>query len=163
MPHIVALGHTPELDLNTCALTMMRDACVAKSNDDSTCGTSFSAPIANGIGADIIASDTRMASWPEKVRAALPIILTWDGNVSLSDAVNELSDLDLSATSTILSKHSSSCNGNIEMVHFTPTQVQAGTSIFASISQLSDRIPPNATTDYFYYAIAWDWVDQHAP
>ncbi len=35
------------------------------------CGTSFSAPIANGIAADLLAADSRMSAWPEKVRAAM--------------------------------------------------------------------------------------------
>jgi hypothetical protein len=35
------------------------------------CGTSWSAPIGNGIAADVIAADNRMLSWPEKVRATL--------------------------------------------------------------------------------------------
>src|SRR5690606_38954983 len=36
-----------------------------------TCGTSWSAPTVNGIAASVISADGRMASWPEKVRAAL--------------------------------------------------------------------------------------------
>lgn len=35
------------------------------------CGTSWSAPVGNGIAADLIAADSRLASWPEKVRAAM--------------------------------------------------------------------------------------------
>jgi len=35
------------------------------------CGTSWSAPIANGMAADIIAADGRMAGWPEKTRAVM--------------------------------------------------------------------------------------------
>ncbi|MDB5105493.1 MAG: hypothetical protein JWP91_3182 [Fibrobacteres bacterium] len=35
------------------------------------CGTSWSAPIGNGMAADVIAADSRMSGWPEKVRATL--------------------------------------------------------------------------------------------
>lgn len=35
------------------------------------CGTSWSAPIANGMAADIIAADSRLSGWPEKVRATM--------------------------------------------------------------------------------------------
>lgn len=35
------------------------------------CGTSWSAPVVNGLAADVIAADSRMAGWPEKVRATL--------------------------------------------------------------------------------------------
>lgn len=36
-------------------------------------GTSYSAPVANGMAADVIASDSRLVSWPEKVRATVII------------------------------------------------------------------------------------------
>ncbi len=35
------------------------------------CGTSWSAPIGNGIAADVLAADSRMLGWPEKVRATM--------------------------------------------------------------------------------------------
>ena len=35
------------------------------------CGTSYSAPVVNGMAANVIAADGRMSSWPEKVRVAL--------------------------------------------------------------------------------------------
>jgi hypothetical protein len=35
------------------------------------CGSSLSAPLVNGISASVIAADSRMLSWPEKVRATL--------------------------------------------------------------------------------------------
>lgn len=35
------------------------------------CGTSWSAAIGNGLAADIISADSRMVSWPEKVRATM--------------------------------------------------------------------------------------------
>ena len=35
------------------------------------CGTSWSAPVGNGLAADILSADSRMIDWPEKVRAIL--------------------------------------------------------------------------------------------
>lgn len=35
------------------------------------CGTSWSAPAVNGMAANVIAADSRIVSWPEKVRATL--------------------------------------------------------------------------------------------
>ncbi|MBW8890513.1 MAG: S8 family serine peptidase [Fibrobacteres bacterium] len=35
------------------------------------CGTSLSAPVVSGLAADVIAADSRLAGWPEKVRATL--------------------------------------------------------------------------------------------
>lgn len=40
-------------------------------NTTGWCGTSWSAPIVNGLAADVIAADLRMVNWPEKVRVAL--------------------------------------------------------------------------------------------
>src|SRR5690606_16232559 len=63
MPHIVAPG-IPSYD-NDFAATCM------EGSGTLTCGTSWSAPTVNGIAASVISADGRMASWPEKVRAAL--------------------------------------------------------------------------------------------
>ncbi len=35
------------------------------------CGTSWSAPVGNGIAADVISADSRLSGWPEKVRATM--------------------------------------------------------------------------------------------
>lgn len=238
LPHIVAPGFTP-FDGNP-----MAEPCDAT---PITCGTSYSAPILSGMVASVIAADSRMDQWPEKVRAALlvtaenvhggqwhqntdgldgvgvvngaaavayaqthstvginwtgvakgmgfgsintsnwgttlsyniaipnpipsgkilRVVLLWDSNPSLNTTVNELSDLDLSVYAALpsqITRSSSSYESNVEVVHFSPLDVQAGTTISASIIKYSNRIPVDATTNYFYYAIAWDWVDDHAP
>jgi hypothetical protein len=59
MPSIVAPGYAHH------------DYCVDNASFTFTCGTSFSAPIVNGIAADVISADTRIYAWPEKVRAIL--------------------------------------------------------------------------------------------
>ncbi len=64
------------------------------------CGTSWSAPIGNGLAADIIAADSRMVSWPEKVRATM--ILTahnvdggnWSSNTDGRDGSGTVSGAD---------------------------------------------------------------------
>ncbi len=57
MPSIVAPGWA------------MHEYCV--STTGIWCGTSLSAPVTNGIAADVIAADSRMQQWPEKVRVVL--------------------------------------------------------------------------------------------
>lgn len=92
LPHIVAPGATP-------SGPYMTIDCLPGFG---YCGTSLSAPVSNGLAAAALGADSRMAYWPEKVRAAL--ILTahnveggdwdqWDdgrdgtGTVSGTDAI----------------------------------------------------------------------------
>jgi len=63
MPHVVAPG-IPESG------TDFAFTCIDGGGNNG-CGTSWSAPVVNGIAADVIAADSRMAGWPEKVRATL--------------------------------------------------------------------------------------------
>lgn len=71
MPHIIAPGFTPiTLGSAVCASYVpMNEPCEA--NSAHACGTSFSAPVANGIAAAVISANSRMVSWPERVRAAM--------------------------------------------------------------------------------------------
>ena len=245
LPHIVVPGDTPLRSFhNPCFANPMYDNCI--SPYPIYCGTSYSAPIGNGIAAAVMAADGRVQFWPEKVRAAilvtaenvdggdwstgddgrdgvgvingasavafaqsytavdpgnspvqkgmgvgeirsstwntalqykisvpnpipsgkyLRIVLLWDSNPSLTAAVNAVSDLDLVAYSGVTTRSSASYNNNIEIAHFYPTEVQAGGTVTVDISKYANRIPNSgiATTDYFFYAIAWDWVDTHAP
>lgn len=242
MPHLVVPGFTPTSDPTTCAITPMRSSCLPTENI--WCGTSLSAPVANGLAAAVIAADPRMVSWPEKVRAALlltaenvdagewssafdgrdgagvvngaaavafarnhadvlpgdtavaagmgagqvsaadwemplwyaiavppslprgkilRVVLTWDSNPSLASPVNELSDLDLSVAAPGKVKTSASYNSNVEIVHFTPYELKPGGVLEAKIHKTAYRIPEDATADHFYYSLAWDWVDNHAP
>lgn len=63
MPMIVAPGITPSTTYN------MDETCV--SNSAIYCGTSYSAPTTSGISTDVIAADSRIIGWPEKVRVVL--------------------------------------------------------------------------------------------
>lgn len=63
MPYIVAPGipYTGSDFASTCL----------EGSGTINCGTSWSAPVGNGIAADMIAADSRLSGWPEKVRAAM--------------------------------------------------------------------------------------------
>lgn len=215
------------------------------------CGTSWSAPIVNGLAADVIAADSRMSGWPEKVRAALlltaqnvdggywgeknagwiidgrdgagvvhganavafakghtsvgrdgtpavdgldanalaasdfndpnpviykikipnpkpsgkhlRVVLTWDSNptpVGSATSENQVSDLDLVVSGGV-SSHS--WNSNVEMVDFDNFDFSPGQTIDASIYKQVNRIPATSRAQFFYYAIGWTWVQDHAP
>lgn len=214
------------------------------------CGTSWSAPIVNGLSADVRAADWRMAIWPEKVRTALlvtaqnvdggywdagidgrdgagvvcgttavafaqghtsvypngtavvdglgassiyasdfndpnpitykiqipgakpsgkhlRVVLTWDSNPTPPGAAtreNPLSDLDLVVTNGVgnNSMGSYSWNSNVEMVDIPNTMFTAGSVVDARILKGINRIPAGSRTNYFFYAIGWTWVKDHA-
>jgi len=65
MPHLVAPGFRP----SSSGEPLVDDLCLV--GHQMWCGTSFSAPVLNGIVADVISADPRMRFWPEKVRVAL--------------------------------------------------------------------------------------------
>jgi hypothetical protein len=251
MPYVVAPGYTPNPGDNTDPLHPLGcgggigEMDLPCRSETHHCGTSFSAPTANGIAADIIAADGRMYAWPEKVRATmiltaqnvmagewdasidgedgagvisganavdfaknhyvasvsgtatirgmavnlvnagnwstpltyniqipnsvpsdknLRIVLTWDSNPSLTLAYNDLSDLDLSAVTSTSSVYSSaSYEGNVEVITIPGNTLVANSVTVATINKWVNRIQSWSTTNYFYYAIAWDWVDNHAP
>jgi hypothetical protein len=83
LPMIVAPGISPVRYLNgnpvqypQCGESTMSDPCIYGDYPSNyrMCeseGTSYSAPITNGIAACVISADSRMIGWPEKVRAAL--------------------------------------------------------------------------------------------
>jgi hypothetical protein len=82
------------------------------------CGTSWSVGIGNGIAADLIAADSRLASWPEKVRAAM--ILTshnvdgghWSSGTDGRDGSGTVSGADgvsFAQTHTSVSPGNSAC------------------------------------------------------
>lgn len=238
MPQVVAPGWSPT------PLSPLGDACLP---DTLACGSSFSAPIANGIAAAILAADPRVPSWPEKVRVImlatarnvdrgewthlgdgrdgagvvhgegavrfarehatvypgnaavargiaagslsagdfaspnpplvfnimipnpkpagmhLRVVLTWDSNPLLNDPVNSLSDLDLLVTSGSAGRASQSWNGNHEVVDIPAGLFPAGSVVQARVSKFVNRIPAGGRAAFFYYAIGWTWVDDHAP
>jgi hypothetical protein len=235
MPYVIAPGIPP---YRIQGLVMM-DPCI---NLDISEGTSYSAPTANGIAADIIAASTTMTNWPEKVRAvmiltaenvsggywdytidgtdgsgvingsegvsfasthtevsvnstpvekglgvgsisasnwsanltyniAIPnpkpagkhlrLVLTWDSNPVVSNITNALSDLDLFWNGSSY-RYSSSYNGNVEVIDVPASETSSSTVYSATIGKITNRIPVGSRTDYFYYALAWEFVKDHA-
>jgi hypothetical protein len=75
---------------------------------------------------------------------------------------NWLSDLDLLVTNGSEGDASQSHNGNVEMVDISNSKFTAGSTVDARISKFIDRIPEGSREQYFYYAIAWTWVKDHA-
>jgi hypothetical protein len=67
MPYIVAPGTTPS------PTESMFDQSPTCLDGPLWCGTSYSAPILNGIAADVISADSRMVGRPHKVWAALMV------------------------------------------------------------------------------------------
>jgi hypothetical protein len=81
---------------------------------------------------------------------------------------NSLSDLDLTVIGgPRLSQPlgtSASLDSNVEVVEIPSEDVYPGQSISVFIDVTDVRIPSLATTDFFYYAVAWDMVaDQYFP
>jgi hypothetical protein len=210
-----------------------------------TCGTSWSAALGNGLAADVIAADSRMVSWPEKVRAVIILtahnvdggywssgtdgrdgsgtvsgadavafaqshasvspgnsavekgmgagsfyatdfgagskrfnyyvpnpkpsgkhlraVVTWDSNPIVGGTTNALSDVDLIVEKDGGTQGSFSWDGNVEVVDIAAADLTAGGSYYIDVAPAINRIPTSgARTDFFYYAIAWGWVKDHA-
>lgn len=237
LPHVVAPG-IPQTG------TLFGTTCLTGSGT-LACGTSYSAPILNGIAADVIHSDSRLVSWPEKVRAVILLtaqnvesgdwdissdlrdgtgtvsgteaisfasahtsvspgntatekgmgasslaagdfngankrfyfkcpnpkpagkhfraVLTWDSNPVVGGGVNALSDLDLIAQKNSGTAGSYRYDSNVEVVDIAAADLTAGSTYYLDISPCTNRIPNNSSTSYFYYAIAWEFVADHAP
>lgn len=93
----------------------------------------------------------------------LRIVLTWDSNPVPDFPVNDLSDLDLSIQHNNGWSHSDSWNDNVEIIDIAASDLTAGGTYAAKVHKAIHRIPTGARTDFFYYAIGWTWVDDHAP
>jgi hypothetical protein len=74
LPMVVAPGISPSCEPDSTG-SFMSDPCFLNdSGNHSLCGsqgTSYSAPVCNGIAACVISADSRMLWWPEKVRAVI--------------------------------------------------------------------------------------------
>ncbi len=235
MPHLVAPGISS-------SGANFSDACFEGSGTLG-CGTSYSAPVAGGVAAAVIASDSRLVNWPEKVRAVLiatsanvhgghwshradgwdgagvisgmdamafarnhasvspnntpieegmhagsfyasdftsdkrffvrapnplpagrhlRVVLTFDSNPVLNQSVNALSDLDLTVRHNGGSDGSYSWDGNVEIVDVASSQLTPGGVYEIIVNPVSNRIPANARTQYFYWALAWTWARDSA-
>lgn len=90
----------------------------------------------------------------------LRVVLTWDSNPNVSNGTNDLSDLDLVVQKNGGTTSSSSWDSNVEVVDVAAADLTAGNSYYIDLAPYANRIPSGS---YFYYAIAWGWVKDHAP
>lgn len=90
----------------------------------------------------------------------LRVVLTWDSNPNVSNGTNDLSDLDLVVQRNGGATTSSSWDSNVEIVDIAAADLTAGSSYYIDLAPYANRIPSGS---YFYYAIAWSWVKDHAP
>lgn len=240
MPYLVAPGFTPSPGI---AMVDQSPSCL---EGPLWCGTSYSAPILNGIVASVLSADSRMLNRPQVVWAVLlataenvegaewnrsvdgrdgagvvsgasavhlarnhtspgpngtaetyavttaniasttpngstakynikipnpmpagkhlRIVLTWTSNpVRSPTSYNYLSDLDLSwVGNNGIGRTSTSYNGNVEIIDVPVSEVTAGGTYQATITLWANRIPSSGIATHLKYAIAWNWVKDHA-
>jgi hypothetical protein len=93
----------------------------------------------------------------------LRAVLTWDSNPIVGGNTNALSDLDLVVQKNGGSQGSASWDSNVEVVDVAASELNAGSSYYIDVSLYANRIPASGSrTNFFYYAIAWTWVKDHA-
>jgi hypothetical protein len=93
----------------------------------------------------------------------LRVVLTWDSNPIVGGGVNALSDLDLTVQKNGGTQGSYSWDGNVEVVDVSASSLTAGGSYYIDAIPAINRIPSSGSrTNFFYYAIAWTWVKDHA-
>jgi hypothetical protein len=120
MPYIVAPGITPTPGI------AMNDACLppnsAQARTSLWAGTSYSAPVANGIAASVISSNYRMVSWPEQVRAAMMVTAEnvtdgyWNANASGLDGLDGTGVVSGASAVAFARNHSSVSDGHTNAV-----------------------------------------------
>lgn len=151
MPHIVVPG-IPSSG-STFATTCLEGTGTV------SCGTSWSAPIGNGIAADVIAADSRLASWPEKVRATL--ILTahnvesggWTVSGDERDGTGTISGADAVAFAsghTSVSPGNSACEKGMGAASFYASD-------FGSNKRFNFLVPnPKPSGKHLRVVLTWD-------
>ncbi len=93
----------------------------------------------------------------------LRVVLTWDSNPIVGGGSNALSDVDLIVQKASGTQGSYSWDGNVEVVDVAAADVSAGSSYYIDVAPAINRIPSSGSrTNYSYYAIAWEWVKDHA-
>lgn len=94
----------------------------------------------------------------------LRVVLTWDSNPVVGGGINALSDLDLIVQYNGSTRSSRSWDNNVEVVDIAASEVTAGSSYYIDVAPYTNRIPASGSrANFFYYAIAWTWVKDHAP
>lgn len=125
--------------------------------------------VENGLAAGYLGTSnwSTPLNYNVKIPNALPynqhlrLVLTWSSNPVVGQGINALSDIDLSWNGH--TRASTSWNGNVEIIDVPAAEVTPGATYQVSIARYLNRIPAGARTDYFYYSLAWGWVDDHAP
>jgi hypothetical protein len=92
----------------------------------------------------------------------LRIVLTWDSSPCENEAVNDLSDLDLSFNNGAQLLRSWSIDDNVEMLDISRYAVLPGRTHTVYVDVRTVRIPSCAVSNISYYAIGWTWVKDHA-
>jgi hypothetical protein len=127
--------------------------------------------VEKGMGAGSIStsdfSGTRRFNYvvpnPKPSGKHLRVVLTWDSNPVVGGGTNALSDMDLSVQKNGGTQSSYSWDGNVEVVDIAANDLTAGSSYYIDVLPGINRIPASGSrTDYFYYAVAWTWVKDHA-
>lgn len=100
---------------------------------------------------------------PKPAGKHLRVVVTWDSNPVVGGTTNALSDVDLTVQINGTTRSSSSWDNNIEVVDVAAANVTAGGSYYIDVVPAINRIPASGSrTTFFYYAIAWEWVKDHA-
>jgi hypothetical protein len=101
---------------------------------------------------------------PKPTGKHLRVVLTWDSNPIVGGSTNALSDLDLVVQTNGSTRGSYSWDNNVEVVDVAADSLTAGISYYIDVVPATNRIPASGSrTNFFYYAVAWTWVKDHAP
>lgn len=128
--------------------------------------------VENGMGAgSLYASDFGAGNKRFYYRAPNPmpsgkhlrVVVTWDSNPIVGGSTNALSDLDLVVQKNGGTQSSTSWDGNVEVVDIANSDLSAGGAYYIDVAPAINRIPTSGSrTNFFYYAIGWTWVKDHA-
>jgi Subtilase family len=100
---------------------------------------------------------------PKPAGKHLRVVLTWTSVPSRNPDDNYLSDMDLSVPYNGGTSVSASYNGNVEIVDIAAANLTAGATYQSVITLWSSRFPPSGgISSSLKYAIAWNWVKDHA-
>ena len=94
----------------------------------------------------------------------LRVVLTWDSIPDRDLHRNTVSDLDLlfSSNKSTYNYMSMSEDSNVEIIDIPSRVLVAGETYPLTVSVSQARVPTNAVTDVFYWAVGWTWVQDHA-
>jgi hypothetical protein len=99
---------------------------------------------------------------PKPTGKHLKIVLTWESSPSLTDPINDLSDLDLNFTGNSTTYIYSRWDSNVEIIDVDASQVTAGNTYNVNVPIYTMRISAQAYSQSINSCIAWTWVKDHA-